>query len=341
MTYKARLPFTTRTPGVFNWSESVHEWQLPTGNIALLEARHADSLVLATDFHIDAVGFESAEDARVAGEELRSALQLANIVFGLRLSIPLRDQKTKRTTLGAELKESIERKLGASPVDSIFGVSVLEEGQEFEISAAAGLSAKPSNSEFILEATSKFWGLGDCLDEPSKIACELLTSAESDSSPRGSFLITYLSLEVLLQPRRRSIEAIAIVERLAETVRNSRISDVEKKHLLGALGSLKKTSTRSEIERLVNTEGGSSRVVNGEKLGEFLNACYKLRQKLAHPPSKSSVGLPQENELEERRVGLREVIRDVVWIRNQLPRVSIDRPADVATVSEQTVMVFQ
>lgn len=50
-TYKARLIFSARAPGLLNWETSTHNWTLPTGHQAELVARPDGPLAEATEFH--------------------------------------------------------------------------------------------------------------------------------------------------------------------------------------------------------------------------------------------------------------------------------------------------
>ena len=59
-----------------------------------LAARNADSLDKATNYHIDAGGFDSVLAAREAAEALGIRLRLLNAILNLGLNIPIEDKMT-------------------------------------------------------------------------------------------------------------------------------------------------------------------------------------------------------------------------------------------------------
>lgn len=136
----------------------------------MLQARHADTLVKATDFHIDVCGFTSPDAAMEVGEKLRNALRLANVVLGVGLHIPATGEDRVGTRLGPQVKEKIAAEHGITLVDSVFGLSVLKDGEQLEFSSRGGLSAILESSTYVLEAVAQLWDASDESDELSK-AC--------------------------------------------------------------------------------------------------------------------------------------------------------------------------
>lgn len=338
--YKVRLIFAASSPGVFNWKATSHCWQLPTGNRATLCARHVESLDEATEFHLDVGGFETAESALHVGELLRSALRLTNAVLALGLNVPSGDQEVNRAKLAPHVKEKIAKEHGAKIVDCVFGLNVLKDGEEFELAVKGELTAKPSNSAYILEAGSSLWGLGDSLDEPSKLACELLNSASRDASPRSAFLISFLALDLLLERTERSKESLEVIDELATVVSKSTLESAEKGRLQSVLGNLKNTSLSAELDHLVSLGTNSEIEVNEEPLAAFIIGCVKLRNKLAHPPKDASASKRTEDEIAKRRDGLRQIVLSIIWARNKLPKFSVERPGDVVSISEMKISIL-
>src|SRR5690606_37883973 len=103
--------------GVLNWDSVSHVWHLPGGRTAVLNARDAESLAKATEFHIDIGGFAERQVAEKEGEKLRSALRLSNAVLGLGLHVALAQQEMPRARLAPHVKQKLADKHGVSVVD--------------------------------------------------------------------------------------------------------------------------------------------------------------------------------------------------------------------------------
>lgn len=327
--YKARLIFAARAPGLLNWDTPRHSWTLPTGHRAELRSRPDGSLAEATEFHIDVVGFATVEEARTTGEQLRGALRLANAVLGIGLNVPAAAQEIPRARIATDMKEEIARSCGTAVAECVFGLNVLKQDEEVEYVVKGRLSTSPRDSTFMLDAIDSLWGLEDRLDTPSRTACELLNTAARDPSPRSGFLVSFLALDVLLERRKRPEEAQEVLKTLRRAIDGSSLPQAEQERLHSFIGQWKHTSLGAEIERFVEAGANAEIVVQGERLGPFLDACMKLRHCLAHPTSSDDgSSTASERELNKRRLGLREVVRGLVWARNSLPDLKIDYPGD-------------
>ena len=338
-TYKARLILAATKPGIFNWESDTRVWRLPTGDNAVLNARHVDSLAEATEFHIDVGGFPNPDAARSVGEQVRGTLQLTNAILGLGLNVPSVDQEVERAKLSPHLKEKFAKEHGAVFVDCVFGLNVLKEGDEFELAVKGTAHSKPSDSGFILEMGTQLWGANARLDRVSRLACELVNTSLRDHSPRSAFLVSFLALDLLLERSKRSDDANAILDQVVDMVKKSALDDAEKSRLSSFLGSARYTSLSAEIDRFVSLGSNQDITVNEEPLGTFLQNCLKLRHKLAHPP-KGPDSLPNDDkDIDARRRGLHQVVMNIIWARNKLPDSSVYRPADVVSMSEMKISV--
>lgn len=334
-TYKARLIFAARAPGLLNWESPTHSWTLPSGHQAELRARPDGPLAEATEYHIDIGGFTSAEQACATGEQLRAAVRLANAVLGLGLNIPTITQESPRARVSAEHKEKVRREYGATIVDCVFGLNVLREDEALEAVVKGYITTRPKDSGYVLDTAAQLWGLEDSLDDASIIACELLNTAARDPSARSAFLVSFLALDVLLERRQRPEETQQVLGALRKTIDDSHLPDSEKNRLRSRIGDLQHTSLTAEIDRFVAAGSNADMIVQGEPLATFLSACTDLRHRLAHPPKPGAGALPvSEAELNKRRAGLREIVLNLVWARNGLPDVRIDYPGDVFHLSD-------
>lgn len=311
--YKARLIFASRIPGIFNWDAGSHRWTLPTGQEGILFARPDGPLASATEFHVDIGGFKTQEEAREAGESLRAGLRMANALLTLGLHIPTAGEEVRRARLAPHVKEKLSKEYGTKIADCVFGLNVLSEVDELEFVSRATLNARPKDSAFILEAANAMWGIEDNLDERSRRAAELLNAASSDSSQKSAFLITYLALEVLMTQQERSGVAQKVLAELREVVDKSDLEGPERERLRSYLGEWKRTSIAVEIDNFVSLGSNEKIVVQGEPLREFLRNCRNLRNRITHPAKKTDQSVISDKALRGRRDGLREVILGFIW----------------------------
>jgi len=333
--YKFRLIFASTSPGIMNWESDSHPWHLPSNRAATLVARPSGPLATAAEFHIDAGGFETAAAARDEGERLRSALRLANAVLGLSLRVPTATEEMPRARLAPQVKEQIAQEHGVNVVDCVFGLNVLEESSEFEFVVKGDLSARPKDSSFVFEAAGQLWGYGDKLDDVSMRATELLNSAARDPSLKSSFLIVFLAFDLLMARRKRPEAAQDVLAALRQVVDDSELQEQEKARLRSYLGAWTKTSLGAEIEEFVAAGSNRDIEVRGKPLAEFLRDCVKMRGKIAHPIH--SEGSCSEEVLRNCREGLRQVVLGIVWARNRLPPIEIERPGDLVQIDGMTV----
>lgn len=333
--YKFRLIFSANLPGIMSWESDSHPWALPSGRAARLVARPSGPLAEATEFHIDAGGFETVSEAREEGEWLRAALRLANAVLGLGLRVPTPTQEVPRAKLAPHVKERLAREHGANVIDCVFGLNVLEEECDFELIAKGNLSARPKDSDFIFEAACQLWGYSDKLDDVSIRATELLNSASRDPSSKSAFLIAFLALDVLMVRRKRPNAAQTVLAALCQVVDDSHLDSQEKARLRSHLGNWTWTSLGAEIDDFVSAGSNCNIEVRGKLLGDFLKECTRIRGKLAHPTHEDED--VSEELLNGYRNGLREIVLAIIWARNKLPAIQIERPGDVARLDEMTV----
>lgn len=172
-----------------------------------------------------------------------------------------------------------------------------------------------------------------------RLACDLLNAAARDTSWRSRFLITFLALDVLLERRERPEAAQRVIAQLRKVVETSDLNAAEKARLMSALGNLRTTSLAAEIERFASLGANATHKVQGERLPDFLEACLKLRHKLAHPPASNRNSIA-DGELSGRVNGLTQVVLGIIWSRNNLPPFSVNRPRDIVRVSELQISVF-
>ena len=119
--YRFRLRLASKQGGKFAFEQPSVSVQVSDALTLELAARNADSLDKATNYHIDAGGFDSEVAAREAAEALRVRLRLLNAILNLGLNIPIEDRITSQVS--EEIKKSVNADHGATAIDSVWGVS--------------------------------------------------------------------------------------------------------------------------------------------------------------------------------------------------------------------------
>ncbi len=141
--------------------------------------RNAETLDRATNFHIDGVGFLSADEARAASEALRIRLRLLNAILGLGLNIPVGDKISGQVS--QEIKNKVSLEQGATVVDSVWGAAIFpDDGLHFEYVLTGNIDVRPSDPTYILEGLKMLWSLDVNLDQQSEDALHILCLATQE-----------------------------------------------------------------------------------------------------------------------------------------------------------------
>lgn len=323
--YRFRLRLASKQGGKFAFEAA--EMSVPISEKLTLNvaARNAESLDKATNYHIDAGGFQSNTDARAAGEALRVRLRLLNAILNLGLNVPTHDSTSG--FVSEEIKRQVKDGQNCTVIDSVWGLNVYpDDGQHFEYVFGGNLDVRPSDPSYIFEGLKQLCALDVSLDSTSETALHILGLATQETSEKASFLASYLALEQLIEKRERSESARAEIRRFQQelaafsTENPDKIARAELDSISGALAALREESFSSALARFARSITAPAHI-KGMTPPKFFSACISARNKIAHqaePDTKIPLG--------ELTAGLRDAVISMIWTRNGLPPFSMTTP---------------
>lgn len=331
--YRFRLRLASLQPGKFAFEQEEKQVQVSETVTLEIAARNAETLDAATNYHIDATGFETPEAARSAAEILRVRLRLLNAILGLGLDIPVGDKITSQVS--DEIKTKLKAEQGATVVDSVWGAVVFpDDGYHFEYVFSGNVVVRPSDPSYILDALKTLWELPISLDEDSEIALHILCLATQETSEKAAFLTAYLALEQLVERKPRSDAAQEVLRRFQRELmvlasdNTHPLSNSEAKSISGLLASLTEESFPSALTRLGKQIAAPADMC-GMTPSKFLSACIGVRNKIAHKAE------PETNiPLADITKALREFVLRLIWTRNRLPAFSLNTPPSTISIPD-------
>jgi hypothetical protein len=332
MGFRFRLTFHHMTPGFFRFDGESKTFSLADDIELMLVARDADKLSEATRFHLEARGFSDEKTARAAGERLRLRLRVLNSLLGLGITVPTID--TTSGGASAAIKEKVLRETGAVALDSIVGLAVFpDDDNYFEYVMAGTANVHPSDPSYLFVALKQVWSIEMQFDERAKDALEILGRATTETSLRAKFLLTYLATEQMVDRAARSDAAQKLIREFQERVRCAGLKQREADSLCGALAQLNEQSFNSALTALADRIADPPEV-RGKPLREFLSECVATRNRIAH-----NAALKPETNLQELSDGLRHFVMSLIWTANHIPTVSIDIPASAISIPAGAISI--
>lgn len=329
--FRFRLRLASKQAGKLAFPEPEVKVQVSDSVTFEVLPRNAATLDQATNFHIDGVGFLSADEARAASEALRIRLRLLNAILGLGLNIPVGDKISAQVS--QELKDKLSSEQGATVVDSVWGAVVFpDDGLHFEYVLTGNIDVRPSDPSYVLEGLKTLWNLDVSLDQQSEEALHILCLATQESTDKAAFLASYLALEQLVERRPRSEAAQQVLERFRQELATLGADDAhalsaeEADSLAGVLGSLREESFPAALSRLGKRIATPSEIC-GVPVPKFLSACVAARNKIAHHAEPDTT-IP----LAELAKALREFVLTLIWTRNKLPNFSLQTPPSSVSI---------
>ena len=331
LAFRFRLRIASKQGGKFAFAESEVSTEISESLTLDFVARNAESLDKATNYHIDAGGFESEQAARGAAEALKVRLRLLNAILSLGLNIPTEDKISGQVS--EEIKKGLKSEHGATAIDNVWGISAYpDDGLHFEYVFGGNIEVRPSDPYYIFEGLKTLWTLDISLDAQSETALHILGLATQETSDKAAFLASYLAIEQLIERKPRSDAARAQIRsfqqelaKLSE-VNPEAIAGPELQSLTGALAALNEESFSSALARFGRRITALT-LIKGVTPQKFLSACIDARNKIAHKAEPST-----EIALGELAAGLREVVLGIIWNRNKLPSFSMKTPPSAVSI---------
>jgi len=329
--FRFRLRIASKQGGKFAFEQPEVTTALSESLTLEFAARNAESLDKATNYHIDAGGFQSEQAAREAAEALRTRLRLLNAILNLGLNIPTENKISSQVS--EEIKNGVKTERGATAIDSIWGINVYpDDGLHFEYVLGGNIEVRPSDPSYIFEGLKTLWTLDISLDVISETALHILGLATQETNDKAAFLASYLALEQLIDRKPRSDAARAQIRRFQQELEElsaanpEAIAGPELQSLTGALAALNEESFSSALTRFGRSITAPA-LIKRVTPQRFLSACIDARNKIAHKAEPST-----EIALGELSAGLREVVLGIIWNRNNLPPFSMKTPPSAVSI---------
>lgn len=120
------------------------------------------------------------------------------------------------------------------------------------------------------------------LSERERVAYDLWAASFFESNERARFLSLVIAVEALLTLEARPPKALQCVNDFVEQTKSAtRLTEKEKKSLLGSLSNLRQESIRSAARRFVGERLGD-REFMGTAASDFFITCYDVRSQIVH-----------------------------------------------------------
>lgn len=322
--FRFRLTTATRLPGLFRIDSEETSFVLPDGRNIFIVARNGKNLASANKFHFESGCFETEEEARAAGEQIRLLLRLLNASLALGLNVPIDDRVS--SSLANDVKDQISKPHNVQIMDNIWGILVFPDDEKHvECTLHGKFDVSPCDTLYWLDGIKQLWDSKVTLDDRSEDALELLGLASLELSHRNAFLITYLALERLLPPRKRTKLSLDLLKRLENWVikaslrKNQPICEGERDSLVSSLGRLHYESFGNTLARFAVVNKGKD--VEGIPIADFVKMCTKTRHATAHPGKHI-----EPEEYTHLTKGLRSLVMGVLWNKHNIPDLSVNIP---------------
>lgn len=320
MKYQFRLTFSHSICGAFAFHEQSVPLKLEAEHEYTLVARDAKTLIEARKFHIEGCNFLNEQEAKNAGERMRTRLRVLNAILALGITIPLTDKAS--ASFSSAVKNDMFEKTGGILLDSISGLSVFpDDGKHFEFNVSMNMNVRPSEPDYILDAIRDVWSKEITFDDNAETALNIINISTTESSPKAKFLTTYLALEQLIERQDRNDSAIEVIQTLQSFVDDSSLSELEKQSLKGSISNLLKESFSSALIRFA-AELIEPKEFAGLSARKFFSKCIETRNKIAHNAVSDF-----NDDLNLLSSELRQIVLAIIWTKNKNPDISIKIPA--------------
>jgi len=319
--FKFRVTLHRVAPGFFKTESLAFGYPLRDGLTLEVYPRDADTLSGASHYHIDGRSFETEDDAKSAGEHLRTRLRLLNSVFDLGLSIPIEDSTTGKVS--DAVKENILQEHGVTLLDTVSGLFVFpDDGFHAEHVTSAKINVSPSDPIFLLDAIGKFWDIPLEFDDTAADVLNLLNLSSVEPTQKLKFLTVYLALEQLITISRRSESAQQLLTTFIAATADSDLSEQDKESMTSSLANLRSGSFPSAFKAFTRTIITPEHI-HGLRPEQIASRAIALRNGIAH----GSESVASE-DITLITKALREIVHALLWGRYGIPNTSVYRPAD-------------
>lgn len=269
--------------------------------IRLMSSESGQDIAATSELSFHVVGFPSQQDAEAAVAKFEGALKRALLAAGIGADFGAR---TPRGFVTADGLRMIEERLGQPATQEYLGAHVYEVAEKPRYVAFSGSTRFSHNVDRFAEDFRSSITYG-ALSRPQLIAYELFNTAQvAASSADARFLMLFMALEALIEPRQRGPKACGLVDDMLELTRGrDGLADEERRSIMGSLRWLRQESIRQAGLRFCS--GLEDFEVDGWKPAELYAECYTVRNALTH----ASDALPSWNHVSSLLAPLQRLVQ--------------------------------
>ena len=181
----------------------------------------------------------------------------------------------------------IGQQVGKKALNDQLGLMIFETSSELVFATPPKVTFRVTRSpKRFMTAFSTYMARARVLTNQERLAFDLFSAASFQSSPEARFLLLFIAIEAMLQPRERPSPAIDYVKSFISTVEDAQdLAPSDRMSLLGALSwfryeSIRRTGRAFAVDRL------GVATYSDVPPDAFFEKAYNLRNRLVHgvPP---------------------------------------------------------
>lgn len=279
MTYSFRVRFNRSPRDTI--SSDANNLSIPVEDSRLtvvLKARKDELSVQASDqLALIGSGYESANEAGVAGKKLQNALTVALARVRVGADFGHRAAKGAFTEHGLKW---VEERIGQRALNNVHGLMTFQSKPAPRFVSSSADMTRGVNSDSFMAIFRESIQKAPVLSDGETVAFTLFNASFFQPTSDSRFLMLVMALEALIEPLERSSEARSLVDAFVEQAKAA-LPPNERDSLIGSLNTLKNESISRAGRRLVK-ERLDGRQYGGKDAASFFTYCYKLRSNLVH-----------------------------------------------------------
>lgn len=307
-----RLRFIRSPRETLNSDAETIEIPLPSGPkpivLSTIDTEKAIRDQDAVNLVVKCSGFESESTARKAGDRCLNALQLTFARLYIGVDFGDRGPKSVFTKHGLNW---LERKKGQKVAQDVHGLMIYESDPSLLLARAKVSALRQVPVDEFRAVFAKAAECTEKLSEREHVSLGLFSTSFFQQSLDSRFLLLMMAIEALLDQKMRPPESVEHVNNLIEATDDLalKITNTERKSLLGCLCRLRSESIRQAGKRVVKERLGNREYQR--KSGEaFFLDCYDLRSQLTH----GELPLPTWDEINSVTGDLERMVSDLLTV---------------------------
>ncbi|MCW5198742.1 hypothetical protein VU06_03220 [Desulfobulbus sp. F3] len=223
-------------------------------------------------------GYESYEAAEINGQRIKNALMATCARHRMGL-----DFSEKNITMTESFITSLEKQRGRKHIEQVDGHVIIFNSEDKSLFCSTQCRVRVATEPDIFLGTFiTSLKSSPSFSERERLAYRLFNTALFQPDILATFLFLVITIEALSDYAPRSEAAIAHVDMLIESTKNSHsLTKEDSDSMVGALRWLKQESIKQAGKRLVTERLGNRRYA-GMIATKYFSECYDLRSRLAH-----------------------------------------------------------